>query len=65
MAPKDRPHLPFRWEFLPVENPRDKSVRWTWRAYAQTGVVALQSDKSFETLTDCMQHATEAGYGRR
>ena len=65
MAPKDHPHLPFRWEFIPVENPRDKSVRWTWRAYAQTGAVALQSDNSFDTLTDCMQHATEAGYARR
>ncbi len=65
MVPKDPLHMPFRWEFIPVENPSDKSVRWTWRAYAQTGVVALESDKSFETLTDCMQDAKGAGYGKR
>ncbi|MCD6042840.1 MAG: hypothetical protein K0R40_2443 [Burkholderiales bacterium] len=65
MVPKDPLQMPFRWEFIPVENPSDKSVRWTWRAYAQTGVVALESDKSFETLTDCMQDAKGAGYGKR
>jgi hypothetical protein len=65
MAPKDRLHLPFRWEFVPVEDPRDKSVRWTWRAYAQTGALALQAEKSFETLTDCMESAKASGYGGR
>ena len=65
MAPADRPHLPFRWSFIPEQNPRDGSIRWIWRAYTQSGEVALESDTSFETFTECMKDAKTRGYGER
>jgi len=63
MAPTDRIHLPFRWQFVPTKDPRDGAVRWAWRAYTQTGKPALQSDATFETLTECMADARKQGYG--
>ena len=64
MAPTERIRLPFRWQFVPVEQKQDGSVRWTWKAYTQTGELAMESDRSFETLTDCMDDARLRGYGR-
>jgi hypothetical protein len=63
MAPTDRFKLPLRWQFAP-ETARDGSIRWRWRAYSQTGDLAMQSETSFETLTDCMAEARLQGYGR-
>ena len=64
MAPKDKIQLPFRWRFVPIPDPRDKYVRWTWRAYSQTGDVASQSRESFETLSECMEDAKANGFGQ-
>ena len=64
MAPTERIRLPFRWQFIPVEDARDATVRWSWRAYTQTGELALQSDRTFDTLTDCMEDAKQHGYGQ-
>ena len=64
MAPTERIRLPFRWQFVPVEAKTDGSVRWTWKAYTQTGEIALECEQSFETLTDCMDDARLKGYGR-
>jgi hypothetical protein len=63
MAPKDNVHLPLRWEFVPQQDPRDRSIRWIWRAYTQVGEMTLYSDRSFETLTECMDDAKLRGYG--
>lgn len=63
MAPTDRIQLPFRWQFVPTKHPRDGSVLWAWRAYTQTGTLALQSSATFETLTDCIDDARKQGYG--
>ena len=63
MAPTDRVHLPFRWQFMPTKDERDGAVRWEWRAFTQAGRLALQSAGSFETLTECMDDAREQGYG--
>ncbi len=62
MAPTDRIKLPLRWQFIP-EAARDGTIRWRWRAYTQTGDLAMQSETSFESLTDCMNAAREQGYG--
>ena len=64
MAPTDRFQLPLRWQFVPMEHPQDRSVHWKWRAYTQTGKLAMESERDFETLTDCMADAKAAGYGR-
>jgi hypothetical protein len=64
VAPTDRFQLPLRWHFVPVENPADRAIGWRWRAYTQTGRLALESDDVFETLTECMNDARQAGYGR-
>jgi hypothetical protein len=64
MAPTDRFQLPLRWQFVPVEHPADRSVRWKWSAYAQGGRLAMESERVFETLTECMEDARAAGYGR-
>ena len=63
MAPKERVHLPFRWQFLPVESPKDRSIHWAWRAFGQDGSLAMKSKGTFETLTDCMADARRYGYG--
>jgi hypothetical protein len=65
MAPTDRIQLPFRWEFVPEEDPSDRSVRWRWRAYTQTGRLAMMSAASHETLTQCVEDAKENGYGHQ
>jgi hypothetical protein len=64
MAPTDKLHLPFRWEFAPVRQASDGAVRWIWRAYTQTGVLAMDSSGSFETLTECMDDAKTEGWGQ-
>ena len=65
MAPKDRLTLPFRWEFVPVKDDRDGAVRWRWRAYTQSGAVALESKPLFDSLTECMDDARKQGYAGR
>ena len=64
MAPTDGFQLPLRWQFVPVESALDRAIRWQWRAYTQTGRMAMESDSAFETLTECMDDARQAGYGR-
>ena len=63
MEPVDRLQLPFRWRFVPVTSPRDRSIHWLWRAYTQTGALALESQQSFETLSECMDDAKVNGFG--
>jgi len=60
----ERPHLPFRWSFIPEQNPRDGSIRWRWRAFTHSGEVAMESDASFDTFTECMNDAKTRGYGQ-
>ena len=40
MAPTDRFKLPLRWQFIP-EAAKDGSIRWRWRAFTQTGDLAV------------------------
>ena len=65
MAPTDRLQLPFRWAFVPEPDARDGSIRWIWRAYAQNGMQVMESEGSFETITECMDDARGRGYGER
>jgi hypothetical protein len=62
VAPNERIRLPLRWQFDPVESPLDRAIRWKWRAFTQAGELALESDRDFETLTQCIEAAKEAGY---
>ena len=64
MAPTDRFQLPLRWQFVPLEDPADRTIRWKWHAYTQGGRLALESNAIFETLTECMEDAKTAGYGQ-
>jgi len=63
LAPTERIQLPLRWQFIPEEAPADRSIHWRWRAYMQNGRLAMESDRTFETLTQCMDDARSAGYG--
>jgi hypothetical protein len=63
MESSDKIQLPLRWQFQPEQDSRDGSVRWRWKAYTQAGALTLQSEHSFETLTECMDDAREQGYG--
>ena len=63
MVSSDKIQLPLRWQFVPEQQKRDGSVRWRWRAYTQTGTLAMESDTTFDALTDCMADARERGYG--
>ncbi len=62
MVPSERIQL-FRWQFMPVEDARDGSIRWRWRAYTQNSNLAMQSKATFDTLTECIQDARDNGYG--
>ena len=62
MAPTDRIRLPLRWQFIPLQQPEDRAIHWCWRAYTQTGELAMESDGKFDTLTDCMADARQHGY---
>jgi hypothetical protein len=63
MAPTEPIQLPFRWVFIPVEDPRDKSIRWKWRAMTQSGELAQESGE-FDTRTACEADAQAHGYTR-
>jgi hypothetical protein len=65
MAPTDRINLPLRWSFTPEQSARDGSIHWSWRAYTQAGKIAMQSSRSFDTLTECRNDAREHGYDAR
>jgi hypothetical protein len=65
MAPTDKIRLPLRWQFIPVQDARDGAIHWQWRAYTQTGNLAMQSERQFETLSDCMANARDNGYDVR
>jgi hypothetical protein len=65
MAPADKINLPFRWSFIPSQNAKDGAIRWSWRAYTQTGGLAMESQGTFDTFTDCMNDAKTHGYGQR
>ena len=65
MAPNERINLPFRWSFVPAQDPRDGSIRWTWQAYTQGGKLAMQSERSFDSFTECMNDAKTRGYGHQ
>jgi len=62
MALVDPIRLPLRWEFIPVEDQRGISIRWKWRATTQTGELALESKRSFETRIACEADAKANGY---
>ena len=62
MSPTDPINLPFRWHFLPVESPVDKSIRWKWRALTYAGELVMESEDTFETRTECVADATQRGY---
>jgi hypothetical protein len=64
MAPAEKIPLPFRWQFVPVKDEGTGAILWSWRAYAQTGALAMQSTRSFESLTECHQDARANGYDK-
>ena len=62
MAPKEPIRLNLRWEFRPAQHRNTGFVSWTWHAYTQAGRVAMQSERSFDTFTDCIEDAKLHGY---
>ena len=63
MAPAEKIQLPFRWQFAPLEEPSDRSIRWKWRAFTQSGALVMESAEAYETLTECISDAKAKGYG--
>ena len=63
MASSENIHLPFRWQFAPLEEASDRSIRWKWRAYTQSGDLVMESTETYETLTECISDAKARGYG--
>jgi hypothetical protein len=63
LAPNTLTPLPFRWHFQPVEQERDRSVQWQWHVFCQAGKLIMSSDRTFETLTECIDDAKRHGYG--
>lgn len=61
MAPTDKLLHPFRWQFVPTESARDKSIHWTWQAYDHTGKLVMQADRNFETRAECVEDAVSRG----
>ena len=65
MASSDDIRLPLRWAFTPERNRNDGSICWRWQAFEQRGNLAMQSERSFDTLTECMDDARRHGYAER
>ena len=63
MTPRDPLNLPLRWVFKPQESAADRAVHWTWEAWSQAGKLVQSSQRSFDTLSDCIADAREHGYG--
>ena len=61
MAPRDPTRLALRWEFKPSQS-RSGWITWTWKAYSQAGRLQMESEKSFDTFTDCVDDAKLHGY---
>ena len=64
MAPAEKIPLPFRWQFVPSKDQVGGNICWSWHAYAQTGELAQQSSRTFETLTECIEDARANGYDK-
>jgi hypothetical protein len=64
MAPTEKIPLPFRWRFVPGKEESTGEVVWTWRVFSQAGDLVMQSERAFDTLTDCMSDAKRNGYER-
>jgi hypothetical protein len=62
VAPTDGIRLPFRWQFIPVENALDGAIIWKWHAYTHTGELAMESETAFDTLSECKDNARREGY---
>lgn len=62
MAPRDDTGFSLRWEFVPAIEGTDRSVRWSWQAFTQSGHLYSASGTSFETLTECIDDAKRHGY---
>jgi hypothetical protein len=61
VAPHDQTGFSLRWQFVPAYG-KDRSVRWRWVAYTQSGHAFSASEADFETLTECMEDAKRHGY---
>ena len=64
MAPAERISLPFRWQFDPSKDEKSGAIVWSWRAYSQAGVMVMESECVFETLTACISDARTRGYDK-
>jgi hypothetical protein len=64
MSPTEKIPLPFRWQFVPGKETSTGEVVWAWRVFSQAGDLVMQSERSFNTLTDCMTDAKRNGYER-
>ena len=62
MAPRENISLPLRWEFTPMYHGRDGTTVWIWRAYRQSGELAMESKTPFDTFTECVEDAERNGY---
>jgi hypothetical protein len=62
MTTSDPINLPFRWHFLSILNPQTSLSAANWRAFTLTGEIVLESEKLFETRTECVADATQNGY---
>ena len=62
MAPRDPFRLPLRWEISPMYKGLDRQIAWIWRAYKQTGDLAMESKKNFESFSECVEDARQNGY---
>jgi hypothetical protein len=62
MSPVDRTRLPLHWKFEPLRDPHDGSVRWLWKAHDHAGAPVMESERAFESLTDCVSDARWYGF---
>jgi len=64
VAPRDTQGFSLRWQFVPAIEGTDRAVRWRWSAYTQAGKLFTESDRSFDTLIECIEDAQKQGYRR-
>ena len=62
MVSKENIKLPLIWRFVPVKAENNGAIHWKWQARTHVGSLAMESNGSFDTLTECMEDAKASGY---
>ena len=62
MSSNENIRLPLLWRFNAIKAERNGAIHWKWQARNHAGVVVMESNVAFDTLTECKEDAKASGY---